>query len=225
MKLVHVTVVSVLLLIVHAYENRAIKNEIVAIAPTKPQRPGWVGASAARVRNLLSTFTPSADKSGCVDFSHKVDPYGWGTGLTPPKEFIDQLLTIILTQTPYRCIMIYDVYPDVIAEAEEKGFKVLVIIWLTLDPVANSAGMTKAYQVSRQYPATIVGFSCGSELGFRNLGPNGLTDEVSKITLDCLYGLKQQGVIQPIGVIDSLKTYNYNWTEIAANVDFFGVNM
>jgi hypothetical protein len=209
--------IVLLLLVVSSYASDMPE---FAITP-KPTRPGWVGASAQRIRNLLETFTPGPTSAGCVDFSSHVNPYSWGTGSPPPTSFTDQLLDVILTQTPFRCIMIYDIYTDIIAAAQTKGIKVLTIIWLTLDPNANAAQLTKAVAASVQYPTTIVGFSCGSELAYRN----GLTDQVSEITLDCLYGLKAQGVLQPIGVIDSLKTYNYNWTAIAANVDFFGVNI
>jgi exo-beta-1,3-glucanase (GH17 family) len=178
------------------------------------------GTTTEKVQTLLQTFTPGSGNVGCVDFSPRVGPYAWGTGLTPPASFIDQLLTIIQTQTPYRCIMIYDVYTDIISVAQSKGFKVLTIVWLSLDTTANTAAAQKAIAAARTYPDTILGFSCGSELAFRN----GITSTVTSVTTTCINTLRNNGVTHPVGVIDSLKTWNAAWS-IASQADFMGVNL
>jgi exo-beta-1,3-glucanase (GH17 family) len=176
--------------------------------------------TTAKIDALMATFTPGVGKTGCVDFSPRVGPYTWSSGRKPTAAFIDQLLTIIQTQTSYKCIMIYDIWSDILRVAHAKGFKVLGIIWLTTTASDNSAAISRAITASRDYASTIVGFTCGSELAFRE----GTTTTVSNILANCLSTLRGNGVTHPIGYIDSLKTYNAGWS-IANNADFLGVNI
>jgi exo-beta-1,3-glucanase (GH17 family) len=185
---------------------------------------------------LISNFTPGNGRVGCLDFSHRgkcskfatnflVGPYNWDSNQKPPDSFVLNLLDIILTQTPYRCLMIYDVYEQSIRLAASKGFKVHVIIFLLPDPVANAADnagdISDAITMYHTYPNTIIGFSCGSELAYRAGGPN---DIVTGITMDCITRLKNAGVQVPVGINDSYKTWKNNWT-IADKVDFIGANI
>jgi exo-beta-1,3-glucanase (GH17 family) len=179
------------------------------------------GTTQAKIDTLLQTFTPGVGKVGCIDFSPRIYPYTWDSGNQPPDSFVDQLLTILHNQTSFRCIMIYDIYENIIRIAKSKGFKVMGIVWLTLDTSDNTNAIQRAITAARDYTdGTIVGFSCGSELAFRE----GITSTVNSITNHCFNTIRNAGVTIPIGVIDSLKTWNQKWT-IASTADFLGVNI
>jgi exo-beta-1,3-glucanase (GH17 family) len=175
----------------------------------------------AKIDKLLEAFTPGPTTYGCVDFSQRVGPYAGFTGTPAPISFIEQLLTILYTQTPYRCIMIYDVSTNIISVAEKLGFKVLSIVWLSLVPSENTAAQQRAITAAKQFPNTLLGFSCGSELAFRN----GVTDQVTSVTTSCINSLRASGVTLPIGVIDSFMSWNAGWQSVANIADFLGVNL
>ncbi len=169
--------------------------------------------------DLVAAFTPNTQTAGCISFSHHIPPYTDRTYI-PPAEWTFYLLSVVKTQTLHRCIILYNIYPEILEQAKKLDMKALSIISLSSNTTTNQAGIEAAISLAQAYPETLLGISCGNELA-----KYGITDAVISITRNCIFSLRARGVSHPIGVMDTLKTYNTGWFAIQDYVDFMGVNI
>jgi len=145
----------------------------------------------------------------------------------PSSALMDTLLDIVVRELGFRCIMTYNVRPPldhIFQAASQRGLKVIAIIWLDSDQSANNASIEGGIQAVRTYPNTIIRLSCGSELRTRRV-PN-----AEAIIRDCTTHLRDAGVSQPTGYIDTWWVWcGERWPcqrwDLADDVDWIGINV
>jgi exo-beta-1,3-glucanase (GH17 family) len=134
-------------------------------------------------------------------------------------------MTNLVQTTNYRTIMVYSLDIYIAQIAESLGVKVLGIIYLTADWTSNGNNINMGIQAATQYPNTVVGISCGNEAGANN----GATPSTAAFINNCISSVRQAGVKQPVGVIDTPSSWlgsgNTPWTDVAKNVDWIGANI
>lgn len=163
----------------------------------------------------------------CVAFSPYVGNFNPDYGPHPTKAHIEQLLDILVAETPFRCIMTYGVLNGLdatFAAAEARKLKVIAILWLDKDTTVNSASISNGIALARRHPNTIIKLSCGSEVRTRH--GNALDSEIMR----CLDALREAKVAQPATTIDTW----WEWcnratpcqqTVFADKVDWIGTNI
>jgi exo-beta-1,3-glucanase (GH17 family) len=174
------------------------------------------------------TAKPSKkDTLQCAAFSPYVGKLNPDYGAYPSKELIDELLDMLVKQTPFRCIMTYGVMNGLehtFAAAEARHLKVIAIIWLDDDIAVNSKSITAGIEAARAYPKTIIKLSCGSEVRTRH--DYAFDGEISR----CIAALREAGVSQPVTTIDTWwewcnRTSPCHPTNFGDQVDWIGINI
>ena len=164
----------------------------------------------------------------CVAFSPYVSGYDPEYGPHPPPSLIDALLDKMVNSTGVRCIMTYGMLNGLdhtFQAAQDRGIKVIAIIWLDTDDPANTASITLGIQKAKQYPDTIIRLSCGSEVRVRHGAAI-----AEPIIRNCLNQFKAAGVAQPVTSIDTWWGWcNETWPcqkwGLADDVDWIGINV
>jgi exo-beta-1,3-glucanase (GH17 family) len=163
----------------------------------------------------------------CVAFSPYVDSLNPDYGDVVNQDVIDNLLDVLTSQTPFRCIMTYGVtqgLEKIFPSAKKRGLRVIAILWIDNDPLVNTASISIGIALARQYPETIIRLSCGSETRTRH------HYAFDSETLRCLDALREAKVQQPIGVIDTW----WEWCNrerpchqnlFSQKVDWVGINV
>lgn len=163
----------------------------------------------------------------CVAFGPYVGDLDPDFGPHPTPDQIDALLDALISQTRFRCIMTYGVLNGLdytFQAAQERGIKVIAIIWLGTDGPTNDESITRGIQAAKAYPDTIVRLSCGSEFRSRY----GVT--LDHIIKDCIDRLREARVPQPITSIDTwwewcARSWPCQEWDLSADVDWIGVNV
>src|SRR5215213_7713540 len=78
----------------------------------------------------------------CVAFSPYVGGYDPDFGPHPPAALIDALLDTLALQSTFRCIQVYGVLNGLdhtVEAAEQRGFKIVQIIWIDTNGDVNNA--------------------------------------------------------------------------------------
>jgi len=163
----------------------------------------------------------------CVAFGPYLGDLDPDFGPHPTHSQIDALFDALISQTRFRCILTYGVLNGLdytFQSAQERGIKVIAIIWLGTDVPTNDASIAAGIQAAKAYPDTIVRLSCGSE--FRTRYGGGF----DYIIRDCIDRLREAGVTQPI---TSIETW-WEWCarsrpcqqwDLSADVDWIGINV
>jgi exo-beta-1,3-glucanase (GH17 family) len=188
----------------------------------------WSNLGQAPVSQASGTTTTQPLR--CIAFSPYVAGYNPNTGPHPPPALIDTLLDTLITQTGFRCIMIYGLLNGldyIVDAAATRGVKVIAIAWLDLDNPNNAASIAKAIEEANQHPTTIIRLSCGSEI--RTRFQNRVAEVVSLVQ-SCVSQMKTVNVAQPVGYIDTW----WMWCDASSpcqqwslqnNVDWIGINI
>ncbi|MCJ7510824.1 MAG: exo-beta-1,3-glucanase [Dehalococcoidia bacterium] len=163
----------------------------------------------------------------CVAFGPYVGDLDPDFGPHPTHDQIDALLDALIGQTPFRCIMTYGVLNGLdytFQAAQERGIKVIAIVWLSTDGPTNDASITAGIQAAQAYPDTIVRLSCGSEFRTR------YGVDFDYIIRDCIDRLRSAGVTQPITSIDTWWEWCAHQSscgvwDLSADVDWIGINV
>jgi len=136
---------------------------------------------------------------------------------------IDQLGSIVKTQTTYKTAMIYYVEPYLVGSLVRNGFNVYGIISLNADGSHNEQVISTAISTVKQYPGSIVALICGNELGMQL----GVTDGTAAIINNCLTKVKAANLGIPVGVTDTFWSWTSTgaWNAAANNADFLGTNI
>jgi exo-beta-1,3-glucanase (GH17 family) len=164
----------------------------------------------------------------CVAFSPYVEGYDPDYGPHPAPSVIDELLDLIMNQTDFRCIMTYGMLhglDHVFEAAQDRGMKVIAIVWLGTDTSVNDQSIDLGIQEAKQYPETIVRVSCGSEVRATHGA-----EVADPIIRDCLERFRAGGISQPITSIDTWWGWcNESWPcqrwGLADDVDWIGINV
>lgn len=172
--------------------------------------------------------TQDAEILRCIAFSPYVAGYDPESGPHPPSSLIDTLLDVVVDQLGFRCIMTYGVLNGLdytFEAAQQRGVKVIAIIWLDTDESVNAQSIQLGIQKAQAYPETIVRISCGSEVRVRHgvavAGP---------IIRNCINLFRSAGGTQPIGTIETWWGWcNEEWPcqqwNLADDVDWIGINV
>jgi exo-beta-1,3-glucanase (GH17 family) len=184
------------------------------------------------VQDMIQVMTPTGTSPGCVSFSPFVNNMDPNKGSIPKMDLITQLLTNLITQTNYRCIMIYNMGKsyniNTIAAAQKLGIKVLTHVYLVTNDTkgSNQDSISAAIPVAKAYD-NIIGISCGSEVAYNT---NDM-DSTYNVVSDCITQLRAANVTQPLGYIDVATVWcgqsypcTNRWTKMAKVVDFIGLD-
>jgi len=192
-----------------------------ACLPSSSNPTSTTAPIGSYIKKLVAQMTPSSISTGSVSFADQVTPYApWSPA---PISLTKTLLTNLAKTTKFKNIMIYNTEPVVVGIAQSLGITVLGIIGLGTDTTENSRIINIALSTARSYPLTVLGLSCGNEMG-NNYGPTAAT---AFIINSCLATLRAARIPQAIGVIDTQNIwYNngYGWPAVSGNADFIGVN-
>ena len=177
-------------------------------------------------RNALERQRQDSTPLRCIAFSPYVAGYDPTRRAHPPRKLIDQLLAELTRQNDFRCIMTYDAVQgikSVFPAARAKGLKVISIIWLGQDERENGRQIAAGIRAGRDYPDTIIRFSCGSEVRTRH------GKSLDSAIASCM---KQLGdsVLQPVGIVDSWwEVCDRSWpcqrSALFINAEWIGANV
>jgi len=193
--------------------------------------PGWNNSGpyakyTGRMRTFVNAMTPGASDTGSVSFSAAVAPYSpWNP---PPEALINQLLSILRAQTKFKTLVMYYIDQWTVPIIARHGYQMTGIVSLVVGG-DNSGVINAAINMAKQYPDTIVGIACGNELAHQS----GLTWNVVYTVTNCIQRLKEAGVVQPVGVMDTFHTWcsenesgcNTRWSAVSDHADWLGVNI
>jgi len=203
---------------------------VVFIAFVSGLAAALIGGSGC-LSSALATGTDRARESTealrCVAFGPYVGDLDPDFGLHPDVPLIDTLLDRVVSQTGFDCIMTYGVLNGldyVIKAADQRGLKVIAVIWLDTDTVINDASIEQGTETAKAYPDTVVRLSCGSEFRTRN----GVA--LDGIIRDCIARLRAAGVPQPITSIDTwwewcARSWPCQEWNLSADVEWIGINV
>jgi exo-beta-1,3-glucanase (GH17 family) len=189
-----------------------------------PQGGGSTPTSApsSMMQKFKNAMTPTASNPGSTSFSACVAPYSpWNP---PPGDLVKSLLNKLVTTTNYRTIMVYSLDQWIAGFAQAAGVKVLGIIYMTSDWTSNANNINLGVTAAKMYPDTVIAISCGNEAGM-NLGA---TSSTAAIIQNCVTQVRQQGVKQPVGCIDTPGSWVQNgnpWTAASQGLDWIGKNI
>ncbi len=167
------------------------------------------------------------DTLQCAAFSPYVGKLNPDYGAHPSPELINELLDILVKETPFRCIMTYGVLnglDTIFSAAEARHIKVIAILWLDNDIAVNSQSIAKGIEVAKKFPNTIIRLSCGSEVRTRH--GYAFDDEITR----CIESLRKAGVTQPVTTIDTWwewcnRSLTCEQSSFASQVDWIGTNI
>jgi hypothetical protein len=186
--------------------------------------------ASCTLQDLITAMTPTATSPGCISFSPFVDNYTPNYGPFPPESLIRTLLNVLVSQTGYRCIHIYDLggsYATVVKVADSLGIKVLANVYISSASLTIS-NIDSAITTANTYPNTLLGISCGSETIYESNNPTGARTAVES----CVRQMRNGGVTQPIGYIDVFTGWcggaeasctNF-FSALESSVDFVGLD-
>jgi hypothetical protein len=177
------------------------------------------GTTVAALNNLQNWTTPSSTHTGCIAFSPYVTGYTAGQNI--PISLVKSLMTNIAQNTKYKCLMLYSLNSPWTEIARQLGLKVLGIVWLTNVRSANNVQINQAISTIKTYPTTVIGVSCGSEMGYRW----GKSVTAANEVLNCVNMVRNSKTTIPIGSNDALPTWNSKWYEVSNSLDWLGVNI
>jgi uncharacterized Zn-binding protein involved in type VI secretion len=182
--------------------------------------PSTAAPSGTLMQRFITAMTPSATSPGSISFSACVAPYSpWNP---PSLNLMKQLLSNLIATTNYRTIMVYSLDQYIAQVAASLGVKVLGIIYLTNDYSSNSANIANGIYAAKTYPDTVIGIACGNENG-QNYGA---TANTASFINNCISTVRQAGVKQPIGCIDTpsswIQSGGGTWSDVAKNADWIG---
>jgi exo-beta-1,3-glucanase (GH17 family) len=188
-------------------------------------KPASTAAATTRMQAFINAMTPTSTSLGSISFSPGIGSYSPSN--PPPLSLVGTLMDNLISSTAYRTIMTYYIDAYTIPLAASKGLKVLGIIYI-VPGQDNTALVNAAISVAKSYPDTLISISCGNEMGANY----GLTDAVVSAVQQCTSMLRNAGVSQPIGVIDTYYSWcsqneascNVAWTAVSNNVDWIGLN-
>jgi exo-beta-1,3-glucanase (GH17 family) len=189
--------------------------------------------SSTQLATLKKSTIPTSTNYGCIHFGPYVNGYNPNWGPHPSPALMGQLLDKLKQQTKFRCIIVYGVLntlSSVASLAQQRGFKVILVAWLDSDLNINKQSVTKTIQLAKSYSSTVIGVGCGNEVRLRLGKP-----QATSIIRDCIGKLRQSGVKQPIGYIDTWHQWcdapsgcNKNvcnkWSDLSNQVDWIGIN-
>jgi exo-beta-1,3-glucanase (GH17 family) len=188
-----------------------------------PGTPSTAAPSGTLMQKFINAMTPTTTSPGSISFSACVAPYSpWSP---PPLNLMKQLLSNLVSTTNYRTIMVYSLDQYIAQVAASLGVKVLGIIYLTNDYTANAANIANGVYAAKTYPDTVLAVACGNENG-QNYGP---TAQTASFINNCISSVRQAGVKQPVGCIDTpsswIQSGGKTWSDVAKNVDWIGANI
>jgi hypothetical protein len=127
---------------------------------------------------------------------------------------------------------------DIVDIAQSLGIKVLGHVYLDYTLQAdgsqaqssidmNAKNIATGIQTALQYPNTILGVSCGSEIAYQNNNRS----MTLKMVSDCVSQFKAANVVQPVGYIDVATVWcgqqeypcTQKYSDMEAIVDFIGL--
>lgn len=143
---------------------------------------------------FLRRVTSVTDDSYCIDFSPFVRGYIPGV-ISPPESVIAQAMDSLVATRRVRCIFVYGAdIPAIPRLARERGIYVIQNAWIDANTAANNIQISQAIALARQYPQTIIGLVCGTEVRLRNFA-----GVANREVLNCVNQMRAAGVVQPIG--------------------------
>jgi exo-beta-1,3-glucanase (GH17 family) len=187
-----------------------------------------------KISTLVQYTRTSATNAGCISFTALTPSISSGQNcgdVSINSAHVDTLLDRILTQTPFRCLQMYGLSEQAIAQAKAKGFKVIVVLFLDVNANNNLNVINQAVSVGTNplYSDTIIGWSCGNEM--RNGNNQAVVEPAIK---DCIQRLRNGGAPQAITSNnqyyawcneETAAPYCSKWSTLSWDVDYIGTNI
>jgi len=175
------------------------------------------------VNDVVRAMTPTDSSNGCISFSPYIHGYSPDAGVYPDFDLIDTLLERLISQTNYRCILIYNmdtVGADILKSASQRNVKVIAVAWMTFNFNDNHNTVNNTIKLARTYSSTILGLSCGNEIGPTYNNKN--AQDTINVVSDCMNLLRKANLSTSIGYMDTDNSW-CGGTELPCNDSTAGI--
>src|SRR5690242_1993735 len=114
-----------------------------------------------KISTLVQYTRTSPTNAGCISFTPLTPSVAPGQNCGAASidaAHVDALLEKIKTDTPFRCLQMYGLTPQAILQAKAKGFKVIVVLFLSTN-IADNGVVDQAISIANHpdYRDTIIG--------------------------------------------------------------------